>query len=599
MKARVSFNKDQVHFFHHFVFKAAGCGLSAAVLCAGCATRNDLGLSATEPPGPWGSIEVGAIGVVIPEQPGKFSFDQAAGRIDSTGEGAGAAARGVLLTPNLGDPAVETPAGAVGFVIAPFAAGYGAISASFRKLTPSQLSASEADLISAFERVAKQDRLRKWFLEEAAYRSRLELLPLDSKSKPATELDRMTAIIETRVEQLNLERVKGDYCVLKVKARARTVRTSDGAILCDRTFDFQSGKALFIDWARKGGLESVADTGYRVLAQQMVTETLGPALRRPVFLGGGYEQPKSKKSPTLAPQVNALGALARGTIGFTPCELKTGSQMDVYSGGKASTFLLSSPMTRNEAVSEAQEKTEWALDGLPDCRNSVVQIGACVAAIPVGLWNQAAASVQGLTRRSLASSEATLNAAVEATRPSEAIALEVTRSLSAQTSLDVAYVPMPDMGDGLVGENLRSIGTGPLLASRENSLSSKSADSRQRPRTIPVSLSPQTVGDTVFRIEVSYAGLPARDGINPRLPLVVEAEAVLFRKSDGQWLYSCPIKYCSTARTYSTWAADNARLFREESARCCVEIANALTKDLLAQGVVSPSPKHLPLLVNQ
>src|SRR6187455_3005270 len=146
MKARDFFASGSFHVFNQSILLSTFFAVLVAALCSGCATRNEAGLvrSGVEEPSLPGTLEPGSVGVAVPDIAGKFSFTRAKGQINSVGEGAGSAARGVLLTPNLGDPLVESPAGVIEFVVAPFAAGYGAIRASQQKLSPAQLDGAEA-----------------------------------------------------------------------------------------------------------------------------------------------------------------------------------------------------------------------------------------------------------------------------------------------------------------------------------------------------------------------------------------------------------------------------------------------------------------------
>jgi hypothetical protein len=563
-------------------------GVSVAALCAGCATRYEAGLvrSGVEEPNLRGALEVGSVGVAAPDAAGKFSFTRANGQINSAGEGAGSTARSVLLTPNLGDPLVETPAGVIEFVVAPFAAGYGAIRASQQKLSPIQLDGTEADLTRAFETVAQQDRLRQWFVKTAAEKSRVRVLPLDREVNSPDQLDGVGTIVETRIVELKLEPVKGDYCVLKIKARARVLRVSDRALVLDRLFEYQSGKALFIEWTQRGGLESVAETGYRVLAAQMASDTLGSVLQEPIFLGAGHKSTRTKAVQLVGMSLTASRSAVINSVRFLNCELQTGSQMEIYSTGPATTFLFNPPMTKSQAVSEAVKDTEWSLDGLQDCRNSVVQVGACVTAIPVGLWKQTVACTQGLTRSKLESARTALSAATMQSRPREAIAAEVARNLSAKGSPNVALVSAP------TASRARE-----LSAARSAAVQTAFASLKTGAGLAP--FSPLAVGDTVLEITVSYAGFGAADGINPRIPLTVEAQATLLSKSDGQCLYSCPIQYRSVERTFASWAADDARLFRQEADSCYSQIADAVVKELIGRGVVAPVQGPAALLVTR
>ena len=588
MKARAFFKWGSFRAFNQLLLRPAVLSVAVAALCSGCVIRNEAGLvrSGVEGPNLLGALEVGSVGVAVPDTSGKFSFARANGQINSVGEGAGSTARSALLTPNLGDPLVEGPAGVIEFVVAPFAAGYGAIRASQQKLSSAQLDGAQADLTRAFESVAQQDRLRQWFLKTAAEKSRVHVFPLDSARSSSGQPNEVRTIVETRIEELKLEPVKGDYCVLKIKARARVLRVSDGALVLDRSFEYQSGKALFIEWTQKGGLESVAETGYRILAAQMASDTLGPWLQEPMLLGAGHKLPRTRTSQPVGMPVNAARSTANGPVRFLNCELQTGSQMEIYSTGPATTFLFNPPMTKSQAISEAVADTEWALDTLQDSRNSVVQVGACVAAIPVGLWKQTAACAQGLTRSKLESARAALSAAALQSRPREAIAAEVARNLSAQSSLNVALISAPPAGEAHERSVAHPAGAQAFFASLRTVAG-------RNPSSAPVT------GDTALEITVSYAGFTAADGINPRIPLTVEAQATLFRKSDGQPLYSCPIHYSSVQRTFAAWAADDARLFRQEVDRCYSQIADSVVKELMDRGVVAPAQGPAALLVTR
>jgi hypothetical protein len=588
MKTRACSKVGLFHVFNQCVLRPVIFGVSLAALCSGCVTRNEAGLvrSGVEEPNLLGALEVGSVGVAMPETAGKFSFTRATGQINSVGEGAGSAARNVLLTPNLGDPLVEAPTGVIEFIVAPFAAGYGAIRASVQRLSPGQLEGAEADLIEAFKSVARQDRLRECYLKTVTEKSQVRAFPLDSATNSPGHLDGVGTIVETRIEELKLEPVKGDYCVLRIKARARVLRVSDRALLIDRGFEYQSGKALFIEWTQHGGLESVADTGYRVLAAQMARDTLGSLLPEPVLLGAGQELPRGQASRNAAMSVKASPSAASGPVRFLNCEVNTGSRMEIYSTGTASSFLLNPAMTKSEAISEAVADTEWVLDGLQDCRNSVVQVGACAVAIPIGLWKQTSAGVQGLWQSKLESATAALTAAASQSRPRDAITYEVARTLSTQSSLNVALVSAPSPNPSLGQSAARPFGAQATLASFKTGLS-------------PATSSAPGVGDTALEIAVSYAGFTAVDGVNPRFPLTVEAQATLFRKEDGQPLYSCPIQYRSVRRTLGSWAADDARLFREEQARCYSQIADSVVKELITRGVVAPVQRPAALLVNR
>jgi hypothetical protein len=86
------------------------------------------------------------------------------------------------------------------------------------------------------------------------------------------------------VEQLRLEVVKAgksEY-TLRIEARARLLRGSDGAVLLDKPYQYKSGPALFIDWARHGGVDGVAQTAYQSIAERIAEDIFKPASERPL-----------------------------------------------------------------------------------------------------------------------------------------------------------------------------------------------------------------------------------------------------------------------------------------------------------------------------
>ena len=69
--------------------------------------------------------------------------------------------------------------------------------------------------------------------------------------------------------------------------------------------------------------------------------------------------------------------------------------------------------------------------------------------------------------------------------------------------------------------------------------------------------------------------------------MLVEVQATIFRTSDGQELYSRPIRYLSSAKRLKDWAASDALLFRRELEACSRRAAQALVSDLVTRGFVT------------
>ncbi len=75
---------------------------------------------------------------------------------------------------------------------------------------------------------------------------------------------------------------------------------------------------------------------------------------------------------------------------------------------------------------------------------------------------------------------------------------------------------------------------------------------------------------------------------NPSLAVHLEARVTLLRADDGREIYSCPVYYRGTARKFKAWAANNARLFREELDRGYRELSGTVIDQLMARGLIAP-----------
>src|SRR5215471_9707955 len=126
MKARAHFTTG--HCNHSKTFQLLLVSVSTVALCGACATSHPAGVVQTgvADRNSSSTFEPGEIAVVAPGPDANFGFEKGSGKIESSGDAAGTAARNVLLTPYLGDPLIEGAAGVVEFVVAPFAAGYSA-----------------------------------------------------------------------------------------------------------------------------------------------------------------------------------------------------------------------------------------------------------------------------------------------------------------------------------------------------------------------------------------------------------------------------------------------------------------------------------------
>ena len=86
--------------------------------------------------------------------------------------------------------------------------------------------------------------------------------------------------------------------------------------------------------------------------------------------------------------------------------------------------------------------------------------------------------------------------------------------------------------------------------------------------------------DTALEIQILNSGLKGNGGVNPALALCAEVRATLVRVRDGRELASVPLKYHSPKHKFTQWAANDARLFREEIERCNQNVAEEIAKEI-------------------
>lgn len=532
-------------------------GVSLGCLCAGCSTEDPERVLATsfEPVRDPPALEPGEIAVCVPEQDAAFSFAAGRGQLSTAGERAGNVAGALLGFAN--DKDLEPAADAIEFVLTPIAAGVAAVLPG-RTLPAAVLTETEADLKAALQSMSKQDHLRQAFIQASSEHTRSRVV----RAVDAVDSDAATRV-ETAVERLSLERVSGDEFKLRIQARARVIRSQDGAVTYERPFEFVSGKALFIDWCRRGGVSGVTETGYRVLAGQMAQDIFSVGRQTPVLLGANRHRDS---------QPNRVAAQAGARGRTMPVSYTLGNEIEIYSQGPSPRLALPPAVSRDEAVLEAQRETEQMLDGLHEVPNVVVASLAAVSAIPIGIWKQSAALARGMRTSRAEAVDATLRKVALDTRSHQAIAMQVAQAVSGMTSQKVVLAEgrMVPTGRGTPGSDNADY---QFVSKRR---SAAPVDEPEFP-------------DAALEIVVDYAGFPAREGINPDVALTVRARATLVRKLDGREIYSCPVKYESELRSLSRWAEDDAALLKEELARCYAGISTFVVKDFADQGLLHPS----------
>lgn len=535
------------------------------LLVCGCATHKHAGRAPESNQADWRAviIEPGAVAVVAADRPANVAIDVALGRTAYGDEAAGATARTVLEAPDFHDPGLDMAAGPVCFVLAPFTAAYSALSAGRSRISGDNFAQAERDVASAMREMARQSHLRDCVRETVEGAGRGVVPDPSSAGTMAVPRESAGAVLETAVEELRLERVGASEAsfALTIRARVRLLRGVNGAVLLEQPMRYQSGTALFLDWTYPQVLERVARTGYGELAQQIATNLRAVTAQGPVLVGAGFKRPAPRSAVipvSYAARVRPGRALhspqptLRHVVSYP---LADPERFSVFSAQTTLPVSLQLPLTKDDAVIQARQDVEWGLDGLHHSRNSVVQLSAIAVAIPWSVCQQMIAGVRGVSAKQLKRAEAELSAAARTPELQKKLAGEVAQQLAPRLS----------------------------------------------PPTVLVSQSAGTASEleeTALGISVLRAALTGEGEVNPALALCVEARATVFRPSDGVELYSWPIHYRSDKRKFTQWAADDARLFREELKRCQQQVAVAIVDQVSARQLIGPDRTRQPILAN-
>jgi hypothetical protein len=560
--------------------------LGAVVLFTACTTQRPPARP-TGAPGEFALAQLnpGVIVVVSSPQTAAIGCDPPNDRMEYASEGAAMAARSVLNTPHLGHAQLEAVVGVLEVPLAPFAAAYGAVRASQQRVPPDKLSEAELDLREAMRTSAASAAFREKVADAARQKtSRLLVSAASVSAAPASQVP-VSAVLELAVEQLRLEVVKAgksDY-KLRIEVRARLLRGSDGAVLLDRPYQYKSGPALFIDWARRDGVNGVAQTGYQSLAERIAEDIFQPASEPPLLIGPGHQHSAASPlslhradhwSSPLLEQAGEDSSEDYPAFQFVSLVEDDVTPLEVYAGRPGQPSPFDTPGPGSGDSEGLQNDTEWAMDGLVDDRNAVVQFVSCLAAVPMGLWEQTVGVVLQSSRNRTEKVIQALDAVPEQRRFEGDLADEVARRLRAQAINQVRRTEEPpQFAISIPGE---AGGTG-------SAQPPASADSK-----------------IALQLQVVNARLIGKHGSSRTRALCVDIRATVIRTSDGQELYSRPIRYRSSSRKLKDWAGSDALLFRQELGACSRQTAEVLTGELIRRGFVTPgpsssSPSHLGL----
>jgi hypothetical protein len=535
------------------------------LLGSAVAPASELGPNAS----PLLRIQPGPIAISAAPQPARFSFDAPSGKATTASESAANAAAATLETPRIGNAQIEAVVGVLQFVASPFVAGYAAIRGGHAQLNADQLAGAERDLVAALTEMAQQKHFEQAVKDVGKEETHRELVEV----KPP--LGSIGGTLETRVEELRLYRAgKSDKTFkLLMKCRVSLARASDGAVVYTQPFQYQSGEALFVDWTREDGLASVARTGYRAMALQAGERIFSPPASEPILLGTGQKYPSLPRGfgrpefYSAALQVTQRSESADPSVRFVNFQVSEAGTVEVFSKSAAQGLEIRGPEAKQELVPNAQTDTEYAIDGLVNHPNFVVQIAGCVGAIPLGLWEHTVGALHGGSDEAVQAAEAVVRANSRLQPIAPALALAIAKDLRPRTS-ETVLCTVPDSGDSAAIAD---------ASSHELALASAGG---QTPTTR-------------LELRLDRVALEGKHARNPKLTLKLNLLATLIRASDGQELCTWPVVYRGASLRLKDWAARDARALSENLDQCRQEIAAAITDELVVNQFVAP-PQVLP-----
>jgi hypothetical protein len=550
-------------------------------------------VTSAQAPGESIFLDPGAVEVTTLGPPAKSSYDPPRGQIESAADAAGSAAGAALAMTPSESPEGHLVASAFGFVAAPIAAVISGAHTSRSRLSQDKLAEVEAGLAQALSTMSQQNHLRDRILDAAKATGGRRFVPLAMPDDPAPprENPELTATplvgttLETRVEELRLKRkgARDSSFTLWIKARVRMSRSSTGEVIRDETYEYQSGEDLFLDWALNNGtpLKKCTDYGYGRLAEQIVERILEATGEAPILVGAAAPK-RSVHTPRLQvmPAAYRPAPALRPQVQFVSQPVAGPGTIYVYSPSPGD-FSIQRPQTKDEAISEAYSDVNGPIGQIITHPNALVSLAGIAVAIPYSICEQAIAAIRGVSEARYRAADGKVTKATQSSRPAAALAQELVLTLGPRYPGSVVLLDKPRQD----GEQLVSVGP-------------------ETDKPVPVSWPGDRstipgAGDKVLKIEVLSAALQGNGSINPSLALHLEARATLLRGDDGREIYSCPVHYCGRAHKFTTWAAHDAKLFREELQRCYGELSSTVIDQLVARRLIAPGENPNLFLATQ
>ena len=97
--------------------------------------------------------------------------------------------------------------------------------------------------------------------------------------------------------------------------------------------------------------------------------------------------------------------------------------------------------------------------------------------------------------------------------------------------------------------------------------------------------------DSILEISVLTVGLTGDWDVNPSLAMAITGRTRLIRAQDGTEIHASTLAQNGGMRMFTEWAADDARLFREELDRGLQNLAEEIVREYF---LVLPSELNLP-----
>lgn len=247
--------------------------------------------------------------------------------------------------------------------------------------------------------------------------------------------------------------------------------------------------------------------------------------------------------------------------------------MEIHTGKTDERIRAPKPGPDSGSGSGTMSDTKWSLDGLEEDRNAIVQGLSCLAAVPMGLWEQSVGLIGKRSRDKTDQFVRALNAVTTREHFEENMADEVARRLQSQVVDSVRRTDEP------------------LRFALSNQPDAGGAGTTQADALAKTK--------TALEIQVLTTRLVGKHPNSRSRAVLVEIQATVYRTSDGQELYSRPIRYLSSQKRLKDWAASDGKLFRQELNACSQQTAQALAKELIGRGFVNRAQNPSPASVDR